>query len=95
MGGKDGRGVGIHHFGNIMWSHNTFWHDQSWRYSGSMSTEEDVGLEEVMVTVMDKPQEGTTSGNSSRDIGYGGRNGVWQLIKKNNPIHLWTIMNIA
>ena len=47
-----------------------------------------MGLEEVMVTVMDKPQEGTTSGNSSRDIGYGGRNGVWQLIKKNNPINL-------
>ena len=53
-----------------------------------MSTDEDVGLEEVMVTVRDKHQEGMGIVNRSGDIGYGGRNGVWQLRNKYSKIHL-------
>ena len=53
-----------------------------------MSSNEDVGLEEVMVTVRDKHQEGMGIVNRSGDIGDGGGNGVWQLRKKNNPINL-------
>ena len=42
-----------------------------------MSTDEDVGLEEVMVTVRDKPQDGMGIVNISGDIGDRGGNGVW------------------
>ena len=53
-----------------------------------MSTDEDVGLEEVMVTVRDKYQEGMGIVNRSGDIGDGGGNVVWYLRNKNNSIHL-------